>query len=324
MIKTELSFIIPALNEEMHIGGVLDTIRDNVGTRFPYDVIVVDNGSSDRTVEIAGNKGAICLLAPGCTISTLRNLGAAEARSEILVFLDADVYLGNDWGGRIRSVMERLSHHPNIITGSLYGVSEENNWIERVWFAPRTTLKEINYINGGHLILLRSLFLKVGGFDPESETGEDYEFCSRARGMGARIENDPELHVVHAGYPKNIKRFFARERWHGRGDYKSVGTLVSSKPALVCLANIGLAVICAVCISVGLQPWPAYVSIYLFFLAGVSLAASVRRSRSEFTPDFWRIIVLYMIYFTARSLSLVDVVMLNLSKKRRVSASVSS
>lgn len=314
MTQTELSFIIPALNEEMHIGGVLDTIKENVGTRFSYDVIVVDNGSRDRTVEIAGNKGALCLHAPGCTISALRNLGAAEARSEILVFLDADVYLGKDWGGRIKSVMERLFSHPDIITGSLYGVSEENNWIERVWFAPRTTLTEINYINGGHLILLKSLFLKIGGFDPELETGEDYEFCSRARRMGAQIENDPGLHVVHAGYPKNIKHFFGRERWHGRGDYKSIGTLMSSKPALVCLANISLAVTCAVCMVVGWQPWPVYGVIYFLFLAGVSLAASVHRSRSEFTPDFGRIIFLYMIYFTARSLSLVDVVMMNLSQ----------
>ena len=170
MIHKELCFIIPALNEETHIGGVLDSVWDNVDGRFEFEVIVVDNGSSDRTLEIAREKGAICLHAPGCTISSLRNLGVLEASSDIFVFLDADVYLGKDWGVQSGSVMERLHNQPHIISGSLYGISEENNWIERIWFAPRTSQQDINYINGGHLIIHRSLFTRVGGFDPELET----------------------------------------------------------------------------------------------------------------------------------------------------------
>lgn len=98
MGRPELSFIIPTLNEEVHIGGVLDAIRTQVGQRLRYEVVVVDNGSCDQTMPIARSKGALCLAAPGCTISALRNLGAARAEADILVFLDADVYLGKGWG----------------------------------------------------------------------------------------------------------------------------------------------------------------------------------------------------------------------------------
>lgn len=315
MIKTELSFIIPALNEEEHIGGVLDAIRDNVDRRFRHDVIVVDNGSSDRTVEIAGKKGAICLHAPGCTISTLRNLGASEARSEILVFMDADVFLTKDWGERVAGGIEKLHSQPHIITGSFCGISEENNWIERIWFAPRTTRnEEINYMNSGHLVIHRSLFLKVGGFDPKLETGEDYEFCARARGMGARIENDPELKVAHAGYPKSIKHFFARERWHARGDYKSLKTLASSKPALVSLANLCMALMCTIGMVVYPWLWFFFVCVYVLFLGGISLAASINRCGGKFNPGFWGIVFLYMVYFAARTVSMVDVVINSLIK----------
>jgi len=322
MITKEISFIIPALNEEAHINGVLDSIKKNLDGRFLYEVILIDNGSSDRTVEIAYKYGATCFDAPGYTISSMRNRGTLEAKSDIFVFLDADVYLGKEWGGRIGQVMEKLQGQPQIVTGSLYGISEENNWIEKVWFAPRTTLKEINYINGGHLIIHRSMFEKVGGFDSALETGEDYEFCARARMLGARIENDPQLKVVHAGYPKSIKRFFIRERWHARGDYKSFKTLTSSKPALVSLANLCMAVTCTIGMIIFPQPWFTFPSAYILFITGVSFAASVRRYRCKLNLSFIGVVFLYLVYFTARTVSMVDVVIHTLTERRPARLSV--
>lgn len=306
MINNSISFIIPTLNEEEHIGGVLDSIRENVDGLFQYEVLVVDNGSRDKTVKIAMEKSAICIQVPGCSISSLRNLGASSAKSDIFVFLDGDVYLGKGWGERIGPVIERLYSLHHIITGSLYGISEENNWIERIWFAPRTALKEVIYINGGHLIIHKSLFSKMEGFDPDLKTGEDYEFCVRARKRGALIENNPELKVIHAGYPKSIKRFFARERWHGCGDYKSLKTLLSSKPALVSLANLCAVIMCLFGMLIYPQFWFVFLCVYVIFLAGVSLAASINRCCGKINPDFLGIVFLYMIYFTARTVSMVD------------------
>jgi glycosyltransferase involved in cell wall biosynthesis len=302
--KKDLSFLIPALNEEEHIGGVLESIRDSVGGRLEYEVRVIDNGSMDRTVAIAEQKGAICHHAPECTISSLRNHGGAQAKADILVFLDADVYLSKEWGARIGAVIAKLHSQPNLITGSLYGVSEDDNWIERIWFAPRTTKKEVNYLNGGHLILHSSLFSKLGGFDPSLETGEDYEFCERARSMGAQIENDATLKVVHAGYPKSIKGFFSRERWHARGDYKSFMMLISSKPALVSLVNLCMIVFSGIGIIIKPQSRLVILFAYAVFLMGVSLAACIHRSRTDKTPSFLGAWFLYVIYFTARTVSL--------------------
>ena len=315
----EMAFILPTLNEEIHIGGVLDTVMEHCGHGFRYEVIVVDNGSSDRTVEIAVEKGAICIHAPSCTISSLRNLGVARTSAAVLVFLDADVYLGQGWGKRIGAVIARLQHEPNIITGSLYGISGENNWIERVWFAPRTTDTQMNYINGGHLIINRSLFLQLGGFAPEQETGEDCEFCFRAASMGARIQNDPALRVIHAGYPKSIKRFFARERWHGRGDYRSVKTLISSKPALLCLVNLFMAVTCSIGIVSRPQHWWVFAGTYVLFLTGMSLAAAIHRCRGKLSSGLLSVVFLYMVYITARTVSMVDILIQSIIIRKPVS-----
>lgn len=307
MNRCVLSFIIPALNEEEHIGGVLDAIVDNIRGKLLYEVIVVDNGSSDRTVEISEKRGAVCLKVPGCPISTLRNMGETEAKSNILVFLDADVYLGKGWGEQIGPVIEKLCDQTNIITGSLYGISEGNNWIERIWFAPRTTQKEVKYINGGHLILHRSFFTKMHGFDPELETGEDYEFCARAKAMGAIIENNPDLKVIHAGYPKSIRRFFGRERWHGRGDNRSIKAILSSKPATLSLVNFFWAIACTAGAATHSGIWVVFLSMYIFYLTAISLASSVNRSGCKINRDMLATIFLYMVYFTARTFSLVDV-----------------
>jgi glycosyltransferase involved in cell wall biosynthesis len=319
MIKKEISFIIPTLNEETHIGGVLDSIRENLEGKFSYEVLVVDNGSIDQTVEIANKKKAICLHAPGCSIASMRNRGALEATADIFVFLDADVYLGNSWGLRIRVVMERLHSQSHIVSGSLCGISEENNWIERIWFAPMTTLKEVNYINSGHMVMHRDLFLRVGGFDPKLETGEDYEFCTRARMLGARIENDPMLRVVHAGYPKSIKSFFVRERWHARGDYKSLKMLISSKPAIVCLANLCMAVMCTIGFFTSSQPWFTFPLIYVLFFTGVSLSASIYRYRGKLNSGFVGAVFLYMVYFSARTVSLSNIIFQSLAGRILIS-----
>lgn len=317
MNKFDLSFIIPALNEAEHIGGVLDAISENAYGRFKFEVIVVDNGSTDRTIEISKKRGAACLKVPGCTISTLRNIGANNAHSDILVFLDADVYLGKDWGEQIRPFIEKLCNQTNIVTGSFYGISEGNNWIERIWFAPRTTQKEVKYINGGHLILHKSLFKQIGGFDPELETGEDYEFCARAREMGALIENNPGLKVIHAGYPKSIKKFFGRERWHGRGDYKSLRTTFFSIPALISLMNLFVAVLCIIGTSVRPHSWIIFSFCYIFFLVFVSVISSAYRCKGRVRSDFLLIVILYIIYFEARTVSLVDVVVNLLFGRKR-------
>jgi len=322
MSEIELSFIIPTLNEQLHIGGVLDSIRENADGCFQYEVLVVDNGSHDRTVDIAREKNAICLEALGCTISSVRNLGASKASSDILVFLDADVYLRKDWGWRIKPVMEKLHCQHGLITGSFCGISDENNWIEKIWFAPRTTMKEINYMNSGHLIVHRNLFGRIGGFAPEMETGEDCDFCARARKVGARIENNPDLKVMHAGYPKSIKRFFGRERWHARGDYRSVKTLVSSKPALISLANLCMAITCTICMVVCPQPWLTFAGVYILFLASVSLVAAIHKYRGKLKPGVLGAILLYMIYFTARTVAMADVAFRSLTVRRPVRASV--
>ncbi len=85
-----LSVVIPALNEERHLGQLLSDIQRQ--SRMPDEVIVVDAGSSDATVRIAKRSQAVVLHGEP-PVARGRNLGGFSAKGELIFFLDADTRL---------------------------------------------------------------------------------------------------------------------------------------------------------------------------------------------------------------------------------------
>jgi glycosyltransferase involved in cell wall biosynthesis len=86
---TRVSVIIPALNEEEPIA---DVIRDCLATKIPSEIVVVDNGSTDRTAKRAGEGGAKVVSEPRHSYgrACLAGVRALAPESEIVVFLDGD------------------------------------------------------------------------------------------------------------------------------------------------------------------------------------------------------------------------------------------
>ncbi len=89
MNKAKVSIIIPAKNEEKYLPRLLESIKKQ--TTQPYEIIVADAGSTDRTVEVAKKYGAKVI--KGGIPQVGRNNGAKQAKTDIIVFLDADVIL---------------------------------------------------------------------------------------------------------------------------------------------------------------------------------------------------------------------------------------
>jgi glycosyltransferase involved in cell wall biosynthesis len=86
-----ISFIVPAHNEEMLIGRTLSALtKAALLSRQPFEVIVVDDASTDRTAAIASEHGARVITVSRRQIAATRNAGAIQASGELLVFLDAD------------------------------------------------------------------------------------------------------------------------------------------------------------------------------------------------------------------------------------------
>src|ERR1700758_5199450 len=86
-----ISFIVPAYNEEHELSGTLAAIHDAAsGASGPYEIIVVDDASTDATPEIAAQAGAKVIRINRRQIAAARNAGGRAAQGEYLFFIDAD------------------------------------------------------------------------------------------------------------------------------------------------------------------------------------------------------------------------------------------
>ena len=130
----EVTVIIPAKNEEACIGNCIESISRNEYPADSYEIIVVDNGSSDSTVSIAKSHGAEVAIKHGVNVSALRNYGASMAKGSILAFVDADCTVASDWLGEAEKYFKR---NDVACFGSTPGISDNSTWVQKTWLIVR-------------------------------------------------------------------------------------------------------------------------------------------------------------------------------------------
>lgn len=308
-----ISFIIPAYNEEQLLAQTITTIKQHLPSTYTYEIIVVDHGSQDDTISIAERQGATVYVKRDGSIAGLRNYGVRHSSGYILIFLDADVLLTDSWAETFPKVFESCRTNPLTVTGSWVGVPDRGSWIERFWFAPLAH-ERATHVNTGHLITTKTLFQVLGGFAEDLETGEDYDFSTRAKAAAAIVTNNPALSVVHLGYPKILRDFVRREMWHGKGDWSKLKTVFESK--VVLLSVFFAALHGMILISLALRPSVTSISTGIFLVGLICVASSIAKYRRH---GLLKVVVnsfLYYCYFWARGLSLILVALEPALRKR--------
>lgn len=213
-----VSVIVPTLNEERMIGKCLESLAESDYPRDRFEVIVVDNGSRDRTLEIARSFSTrlrlTVLQQAGVNISGLRNLGAAAAKGEVLAFVDADCSIRANW--MEKAILHLASEDAGVIGGD-YEIPENSSWVARVWFdiAYATKDGEVTFVPSGNMLMKSSTFRQIGGFNETLKTSEDCELCFRAHEAGFPVRLIREIAVIHWGTPQTLKQFYRKQVWHG-------------------------------------------------------------------------------------------------------------
>src|SRR4030065_2800592 len=130
---TEISFVIPAYNEQKFISQTIQSINQHVGDRYSFEVIVVDHGSTDNTAQLATAAQARVLSASGAgTISELRNIGVEQARADVLVFLDADTTITSEWINHFPETYAEIRNNPFLMTGAKAEGPTSANWLSHL------------------------------------------------------------------------------------------------------------------------------------------------------------------------------------------------
>lgn len=189
MKKYFFSIIIPTLNEEENLPILLNSIKNQNYTDF--EVIICDSLSQDKTKKIALNFSKKVnlkfLQKKFVNVSQARNFGSRQARGEYLIFFDADVEIEN-----------------NFLKMINYYINEYNLDLLTVWNRAKKSLKGkfifglMNLamslsvrlkpaMNGPCMIIKRSKFFEVGGFDEEIVFGEDFDITQRLVKSGGKF-----------------------------------------------------------------------------------------------------------------------------------------
>ena len=176
-MATRLSIIIPVLNEALVIQRALQVLIQNPA----IEVIVVDGGSDDRTVELAQALGVTVLQSSQAGRAYQMNLGAAHATGEILLFLHVDTQLPSGYVDLIQSALLQ----PNTIAGAF------NLAIDSPLRSRRLIEKLVNWRShtlslpyGDQAIFLKaSVFQAIGGF-ADLPIMEDFELMRRLQAQG--------------------------------------------------------------------------------------------------------------------------------------------
>lgn len=192
-----ISIVIPTLNEATKIAGLINFLKKH-GTGALKEVIVVDGGSHDLTVQIARKAGARAVQSPAKGRAPQMNNGALLANGDVLYFVHADTFPASTFAADIQRAITEGFDLGRYRTRFL-----SDKWLLRLneWF----TRFDLFIGMGGDqtLFIRKTLFDELGGFNEALLLMEDFEFCERARKKGKYTILNGDALVSARKYDKN-------------------------------------------------------------------------------------------------------------------------
>ena len=177
--RRTLSVIFPAHNEEAVIATAIASLQRQ--SHLPDEIVVVCNGCTDRTAEIAESLGCRVEITTTKGVSHARNLGARTAAGEFLLFLDADVVVPGGLIARLRRVLVRSRR----VVGTVRAVADRTRYAP-LYMVGGLIIRAMQGASNGIVFCSRNVFERAGGFPEELRVGEDNAFMKHARRL-ARV-----------------------------------------------------------------------------------------------------------------------------------------
>jgi cellulose synthase/poly-beta-1,6-N-acetylglucosamine synthase-like glycosyltransferase len=180
-----ISVVVPTYNEERSIGQCLTAVKNQTFPQKDYEIIVVDNNSTDKTTQIVSKirvkifsekmQGYVFALRKGCS----------RAKGEIIVITDADTLVRKDWLEKIYQVFREDSQVAYLGGKAIFKPKTFLSiLIEPVWNLGCWLL---GFGPGFNLAFRKRVYREIGGFRKEVNFDTDVDFCLRARKEGKSV-----------------------------------------------------------------------------------------------------------------------------------------
>lgn len=190
-----VSVIVAACNRERYLAAALDSVFAQ--DYHPLEVILVDDGSTDNTVEVARRYPEVRIISqPNQGVAAARNAGIAAARGDLIAIQDAD----DLWvPGKLDFQVGYLLAHPEVdgTIGLQHNFADGTQHDENVGAGPA----RIGLVT---LVVRREVYDRIGGYDPAYRVASDMDWLSRARDAGVAIVMLPDILVYRRIHGSNL------------------------------------------------------------------------------------------------------------------------
>lgn len=226
----KVSIIIPVKNMENNIEDLLKSIMELDYPKDKIEVVIVDGGSNDKTLEIASKYPVKILREDGKGPNYGRNIGIKAASGEIYAFTDGDCILPKDW---LKKIVEKINDEEIGCVGGSVFVAEclkdnliakyADESIMRIMPIAKTTekiheVKLFKHLATCNMAVKRKVIEEIGGFENDLKVFEDIDLIVKICRKGYKVLRSPEIYVWHKhreGVWKLIKQTFN----YGRGAF---------------------------------------------------------------------------------------------------------
>jgi glycosyltransferase involved in cell wall biosynthesis len=196
-----VSVVVPVFNGERLVGEALESILAQ--RHRPLEVLVVDDGSTDRSAEVAETFGPLvqCIRQANRGPAAARNRGLEQAAGDVIGFLDADDLWAED---KLPVQLELLAQSPGVevVQGHAQRMKQVGVHEGRLQFEPFGPPQLAPSL--GSALFRRSVFERVGRFDEALKQGEDVDWFFRAKELGAAMLRHPEVTWFYRRHDRNI------------------------------------------------------------------------------------------------------------------------
>jgi len=231
-VTSSVSVVVPVFNGEGTIGDLLNALAHQAGAPEDTEVIVVDNGSTDRTRDIVQSAGVTLLEETKRGPSPARNRGTQAARGEVIVYTDADCIPTRRW---LAALTRPFADPAVVMTAGRTLSYQPRTGAQR--YAAASALKtaeasirraEFPFAASENVAIRRRHVLEVGGWAEDMPTTQDVDLCFRLQQrFGFQIvyvadavafhrdrETDEELRRQARGYGRGLARLYRRYPEH--------------------------------------------------------------------------------------------------------------
>jgi GT2 family glycosyltransferase len=215
-----ISVVVCSYNGAQTIRETLEGLRR---LEYPnYEVIVVDDGSTDATPAIAKEYGVRLISGPNRGLSHARNVGLRAAGGDIVAYIDDDAWPDPYWLTYLAAAFRRTAHAgiggPNIPPP---GDADVGACVANAPGGPIHVLlddTEAEHIPGCNMAFRKSALARIGGFDEQfRRAGDDVDICWRLRAHGMTIGFSPAAVVWHHRR-RAVGAYFRQQRGYGEAE----------------------------------------------------------------------------------------------------------